>query len=338
MLIAVDADGGDYAPREIVKGAVEAARELDIEIALVGRKVILEMLVRRYSKKGRLSIIESSQIIDYSESPVQAIHNKPDSSIVVGTNLLKQKKADAFVSAGNTGACLAAGFMILERIEGIKRPALCGIIHVLPTNPVLLIDAGANVDCQPNFLVQFAQLGTVFAKGFLRIDRPRVALLNNGAEELKGNQLIKESYQLLKNTPNINFIGNIEGQDILRGKTDVIVTDGFSGNIVLKTMEGFAEVFNETLGLGKTDKIDKNMQGSALVHYVELATLVKRMDYKEYGGALLLGVNGNLIVAHGRSHAKAMKNAIRLAQRVVESNLIETIRESVASSSPSVST
>jgi phosphate acyltransferase len=327
MLIAVDADGGDYAPREIVKGAAEAAKELDIDIALVGRKVILEMLVRRYSKKGKLSIIESSQVIDYSEPPVQAIRNKPDSSIVVGVTLVKEKKADAFVSAGNTGAVLAAGFMLLDRIEGIKRPALCGIIHVLPTNPVLLVDAGANVDCQPHFLVQFAQLGSVFARGFLRIEMPRVALLNNGSEETKGNQLIKESYQLLKNVGNINFIGNIEGQDILRGKADVIVTDGFSGNIVLKTMEGFADMFNETIGLGKSSRIDKDMQGSTLVHYVELTTLIKRMDYKEYGGACLLGVNGNIIVAHGRSHAKAIKNAIRLARRTVEANVIDTLKE-----------
>ena len=324
MLIAVDADGGDYAPREIVKGAAEAAEEYKLDIALVGRKTVLDMLVRRYGKNQKMAIIETSQTIDCSENPLQAIRTKPDSSIVVGTQLVKNNEVSAFVSAGNTGAMLTAAYLNLERVKGIKRPALCGIIHITG-KPVFLIDVGANVDCKPDFLLQFGYMGATFAKGFLEIDEPRVGLLNNGEEEIKGNTLTKESYKLLQKA-RLNFVGNIEGQDILNDKADVIVTDGFIGNIVLKTMEGFGHIFQGILGVGQSYKIDTQLQGSALVHYVDLTSLVKRMDYKEYGGACLLGVNGNIIVAHGRSHSKAIKNAIHLAHRTVETGVTESIR------------
>jgi glycerol-3-phosphate acyltransferase PlsX len=324
MLIAVDADGGDYAPREVVKGAVEAAEEYKLDIALVGKKTVLDMLIRRYAKKQKFTIIETSQTITCAENPLQAVRNKPNSSIVVGTKLVKERKVDAFVSAGNTGAMLTSSYLNLERIAGIKRPALCGIIHIT-NKPVFLIDVGANVDCQPDFLLQFAYMGSTFAKGFLEIDTPRVGLLNNGEEEIKGNALAKETYKLLMKT-DLNFIGNIEGQDILTDKADVIVADGFIGNIVLKTMEGFGDIFQNLLGIGQSSKVDTQLQGSALVHYVDLTSLVRRMDYKEYGGACLLGVNGTVIVAHGRSHSKAVKNAIHMAQRAVESEIVESIK------------
>lgn len=322
MIIAVDADGGDYAPREVVKGAAEAAKEYRIDIVLLGKKTILDMLVRRYTNGQSLTIIDTEQTIECHESPVQAIRSKPDSSIVIGTNLVRDGIASAFVSAGNTGAVLTAAYFNLEKIEGVQRPALCGIIQTNAYNPVLLIDAGANVDCQPGHLVQFAKLGTVFAKGFLNIDSPRVGLLNNGEEEIKGNLLVRNSHQLLTKT-NLNFIGNIEGQEILKGKTDVLVTDGFTGNIVLKVIEGLGDTFQNFLGAGQ--QVDHQLHGTALVNYVSLTSMVKKIDYKEYGGACLLGINGNIVVAHGRSHAKAIKNAIHLAHRASETNIVEAI-------------
>jgi glycerol-3-phosphate acyltransferase PlsX len=325
MIIAVDAAGGDYAPREIVKGAAEAAEEYRVDIALVGRKTILDRLARHYARKPNLTIIEAGQIIESNEHPVQAIRSKPDSSIVVGTKLVRDGIASAFVSAGNTGAVLAAAFLNLERIEGVQRPALCGIVHANTASPVLLIDAGANVDCKPSYLVQFAQLGSTFAEWIFGISSPQVGLLNNGEEEIKGNLLARDSYQLLKKT-DLNFIGNIEGQEILKGKADVIVTDGFTGNIVLKTIEGFGDTFQSLLGIGQSFRVDHHLQGSALVHYVDLTSMVNRMDYKEYGGACLLGINGNIIVAHGRSRAKAIKNAIHLAYRSTETRIVEAIK------------
>lgn len=327
MIIAVDADGGDSASRELVKGATEAADEYGIDITLIGKKAILDRLVRHYAKKQNVTIIEASQTIECSESPVQAVRSKPDSAIVIGTKLVKDGAASAFVSAGSTGAVLAAAFLFLERIKGVQRPALCGIIQIKPENPVLLIDVGANVDCRPNHLVQFGQLGSTFAQKFLYAESPKVGLLNNGEEETKGNTLSKESYQLLKKS-NLNFIGNVEGQDILNRKADVVVTDGFTGNIVLKALEGFGDAFLNVLGIGRSFKIDKQLQGSALVHYVELASMAKRMDYKEYGGACLLGVNGNIIVAHGRSQARAIKNAIHLAYHATETKVVEAIKNS----------
>jgi len=327
-IIALDADGGDYAPRELVKGAAEAAEEYNVDIALLGKKTILDMLVRRYAKNCTLSIIETSQTIGCHERPTAAIRNKPDSSIVVGTHMVKDGTASAFVSAGNTGAVLTAAYLNLKRLEGIQRPALCSIIHSSEaTNPILLIDAGANADCQPGFLVQFAELGSIFAKAFIGIEAPRIALLNNGEEEIKGNTLIRESYQLLKQTP-LNFIGNIEGQEIMTGKTDVIVTDGFTGNIVLKTMEGFSDIFQDLMEIGQSYKVDQHLQGSALVNYMDFTSTVKRLDYKEYGGACLLGVNGNIVVAHGRSQSKAIKNAINLAHQIIETKIVEAINHS----------
>ena len=322
MIIAVDADGGDYAPREVVKGAAEAAEEYGIDIALLGKKSILDMLVRRYVNGQSLTIINTEQTIECNESPVQAIRSKPDSSIVIGTNLVRDGIASAFVSAGNTGAVLTAAFLNLEKIEGVQRPALCSIIQTNDYNPVLLIDAGANVDCQPSYLVQFARLGSIFAKGFLNVDSPRVGLLNNGEEEIKGNLLIRNSHQLLKKT-NLNFIGNVEGQEIMKGKTDVIVTDGFTGNIVIKVMEGLGDTFQNFFGTGQ--QVDHQLHGTALVNYVDLTSMAKKLDYKEYGGACLLGTKGNIVVAHGRSYAKAIKNAIHLAHRASETSIVEAI-------------
>jgi glycerol-3-phosphate acyltransferase PlsX len=329
MIIAVDADGGDYAPREIVKGAVEAANEYQIDIALLGKKAVLDMLIRRYTKKQNCIVIETGQTITCEDQPVQAVRTKQDSSIVVGTKLVKDGFASAFVSAGNTGAVLAAAYLIMGQLPNIQRPALCSVIHIVPSNPFLLIDVGANVDCQTNHLAQFALLGSTFARGLLNIEEPRVGLLNNGTEEIKGNALMRETYKMLQDT-DLNFIGNVEGQDLLNGKADVIVTDGFTGNIVLKSLEGFVDIFQHLLGIGQSFNVDRHLQGSALVHYIDLTSMVKRMDYKEYGGACLLGVNGNIIVAHGRSHAKAIKSAVHLAHRATEIQVVDAIKRAIS--------
>lgn len=326
ITVAVDAAGGDYAPQEVVKGAAAAAEEYGVHVALVGRRALLEKLLRRYQAELNLTLVEATEVIDCNESPVQAVRSKPDSSIVVGTKLVHDGFASAFVSAGNTGAVVGAAFIILERIEGVQRPALCSVVPVDSANPALLIDVGANVDCRPEFLVQFAQLATIFARGVLGIDSPRVGLLNGSEERIESNFLANESFQLLKKT-NLNFIGNVGGQEILTGKADVIVTDGFTGNVVIKTVEGLADTVQNLLTADQAFEIARDLEGAALVHYTELATTVGRLDYKECGGACLLGINGNIIVAHGRSKAKAIKNAIHLAYKAAEANVVQAIRE-----------
>jgi len=326
ITVAVDAAGGDYAPREVVKGAAAAAEEYGVHVALVGRKALLEKLLRRYPAELNLTIVEATEVIDCSESPVQAVRSKPDSSIVVGTKLVHDGFASAFVSAGNTGAVVGSAFLNLERIEGVQRPALCSVVPVDSANPALLIDVGANVDCRPEFLVQFAQLATIFARGVLGIDSPRVGLLNGSEERIESNLLAKESFQLLKKT-DLNFIGSVSGQDILKAKADVIVTDGFTGNVVIKTIEGLADIIQNLLTADKAFEIARGLEGAALVHYAQLASMVGRLDYTECGGACLLGINGNVIVAHGRSRAKAIKNAIHLAYRAAEADVVQAIKE-----------
>lgn len=326
MIIAVDAAGGDYAPHEVIKGAVMAAEEQDVDIALVGRKSLIHVSAARYMKKSRLSIVDASQVIEHDESPMRAVMSKPDSSIVVGINLLKEGKAQAFVSAGNTGAVFGAAFLKLGIMEGIERPAICAILDITESTPVALIDAGANADCKPHYLVQFAEMGALFARNVIGIEFPRVALLNNGSEETKGNRLAAESFPLLKEA-GLNFIGNIEANEIPKGKADVVVTDGFTGNIVLKTLEGMGEAVQNFKELWKGLHNAYHVHGSPLSTSVGFSTWAKKMDFREYGGACLLGVNGNVIKAHGRSHARAIKSAILLARQTAEGNVIETIRK-----------
>jgi len=284
------------------------------------------MLVRRYEVEPRLTIVEATEVIGCNEPPVQAVRGKPDSSIVVGVKLVRNGLASAFVSAGNTGAIVGAAFLNLARIEGVQRPALCGVFPIDAISTSLLIDVGANVDCRPDFLVQFAQLGNFFARSVLSIDSPRVGLLNGSDERIEANILAKESYQLLEKT-NLNFIGNVGGQDIFTGKADVIVTDGFTGNVVLKTIEGLGDVVQNLMSAEQAFKISSDLRGIALVQYSKLACMLERMDYKEYGGACLLGVDGNIIVAHGRSQAKAIKNAIHLAYRAAQTGVVQVIKE-----------
>ncbi|HIE17252.1 MAG TPA: phosphate acyltransferase PlsX [Dehalococcoidia bacterium] len=328
MMIAVDAAGGDYAPHEVVKGAVAAVEEYQLDVALVGRKALLQMLARHHGMKSGLTIVQASQVIECNESPLQAVRSKPDSSIVVGTKLVRDGTASAFVSAGNTGAVLCSAFLNLPRLKGVQRPALCSVVSVDADSPFLLIDVGANVDCRPEFLLEFAQLGTLFARGVLDIDSPRVGLLADWDVSNGGSPLIAESYRLLSNSA-LNFIDNIGGKDILRGKADVIVTDGFTGNIVLKTMEGLAGILQNFLEADRVFKIGDSLRDTALVHYSQLISIAERMDYKEYGGACLLGIRGNIIVAHGRSQARAIKNAIYLAHKAVRAGVTEMIGDGI---------
>jgi glycerol-3-phosphate acyltransferase PlsX len=327
-VIAVDAAGGDYAPHEIVKGAIKAAQDFKAEIALVGRKDILSVLAGRYLNKLGITIVDASQVIGFDESPIEAVQGKPESSIVVGTNLVKDGSASAFVSAGSTGAIFFSALVSLGKVEGIDRPAI-GTLISINTTPILLIDSGANVDCRPGHLVQFAQLGSIYAREVFGLSSPRVGLLNVGEEEGKGNRLAKESYQLLKETK-LNFIGNIEGHDISdisKGTVDVIVTDGFTGNIVLKTLEGLGDTFLKLRHLGQTLSKAYHLRGRELLVEGGLASLSNRMDYRQYGGASLLGINGNIIIAHGRSRATAIKNAIGLAKRASDQNVWQKIKE-----------
>jgi glycerol-3-phosphate acyltransferase PlsX len=326
ITVAVDAAGGDYAPHEVVRGAAAAAEEYGVNVVVVGRKAVLEKLVRRCGGERGLTIVEASEIIDCNEPPIQAVRGKPDSSIVVGTRLVEEGIASAFVSAGNTGAVVGAAFMNLARIEGVQRPALCGVFPVDATNTALLIDVGANVDCRPEFLVQFARLGSFFARRVLGIESPRIGLLNVSGGRIEANLLTRESHELLIKS-GLNFVGDVGGQEILTGKADVIVTDGFTGNVVLKTIEGLGGVVQNLMTAEQAYKISSDLRGAALVHYAEFAATVERMDYKEYGGACLLGIDGNIIVAHGRSQAKAIKNAIHLGYRAAQTGVVEAIKE-----------
>jgi len=325
VIIAVDAEGGDYAPREIVKGAIEAVRAYPVEVVLVGRKSILEMLLRRYSKVSGVSIVDATEVVRGDEEPIQAVQSKPNSSVVVGAKLVRDGIVDGFVSAGSTGATVVASFLNLKMVPCIERMALCAVADLNQPQPTLIVDVGVNVNCKPIFLVQFAQLANILAKQVLAIESPRVGLLNVGEEEVKGSTLAREAYQMLKKA-NLNFIGNVEGFDVLRGKADIIVTDGFTGNVLIKTIEGYSEVVQELLELGEMAQIDQYLTGPALAQYVQLASVVRKLDYTQYGGACLLGLEGNIVIAHGRSRAAAIRNAIYLAYLAARQGIVEAVK------------
>jgi len=326
--IALDAAGGDYAPHEVVKGAIKAAQEFGVEIILVGRKNVIQKLADKALTRTGITIVDAKQVIDFNEHPIKAIQGKPDSSIVIGTNLVKEGEADAFVSAGNTGAVVACALLTLGKAKGVARPAIGCFLDIYSARPPLLVDAGANADCRPEQLLEFARLGSIYSKYLLNIDSPRVGLLCNGAEEGKGNRLAVEAHQLLKENKKIHFIGNIEGHDIARKNADVVVTDGFTGNIVLKTIEGFNDNFLTSIKeLGHVFSSVSRLKTRDLLHDIGLVKMTKKMDYSEYGGACLLGVNGNIIIAHGRSQSKAIKNAIGLAKETIERGIMDKIRE-----------
>lgn len=323
MKIAVDAMGGDHAPEEIIKGAIIAAEASpDVQIILVGQKEHMQKFLSGSLPKN-ISQYEASEVIAMDEHPANAVRKKKDSSIVVATRLVKQGEADAVVSAGSTGAQMAAALLGLGRIKGIERPAIATILPT-PEGGKLILDVGANMDATPEQLCQYGLMGSIYATKILGISKPRVGLLNVGAEEGKGNDLTQKAYQLLKVSP-INFIGNVEGRDVPYGRADVVVCEGFTGNILLKTAEGLAGVLFQQI----KEKITSNMvrKLGALAVKPGLKEIAQMMDYAEYGGAPLLGVNGISIICHGSSKAKAITNAIRVAQECVQVRLIEQIRD-----------
>ena len=321
MRIALEVMGGDYAPQETVAGAILAAQEYKTKIILVGNEAAIAKEIEKYvENKDLITIQHASEIIGMDEHPVTAVRKKRDSSIVVANVLVKEKKADAVVSVGNTGAAMAASLFELGRIKGIDRPAIAIMIPTVKGFTVLL-DAGANADCKPNNLKQFALMGSLYVEKVLGVSNPRVGLINIGTEESKGNELTKLAYAVLKGYSDINFAGNIESRELQTGYVDVAVCDGFIGNIILKTMEGtVAFLMNAFNDIVKKQSIgDKGEIFKELKH---------RIDYAEYGGAPLLGVNGVSIIGHGSSKADAIKNAVRVAKESVEKNLINLISES----------
>lgn len=326
MRIAVDAMGGDYAPAEIIKGAIRAAKEFtDTTIVLVGDSGKFMKFVPGGKLPSNVEVVETTEVIEMDEHPATAVRNKKDSSIVVGTRLVHEGQAGAIVSAGSTGAQMAAAMLGLGRIKGISRPGIATIIPTLQKGK-LLVDVGANPDAKPENLLQFAIMASIYAELILGITKPRVALLNIGSEEGKGNELVKEAYELFKKS-SLNFIGNIEGRDIPAGNADVIVCDAFVGNIVLKTMEGlgstFAKLLKEKLTANSIRKIGALLVKPGLKEFAQI------MDYSEYGGAPLLGVNGTSIICHGSSDEIAIFNAIRVAKECIEENIVEKIASEV---------
>lgn len=323
MRIALDAMGGDYAPAETVKGALVAAAA-GLEIALVGPPASIEMELARYGRyPAGISVVPASQVIAMDEHPALAVRQKTDSSLSVGLRLVKSGEAAAFVSAGNTGAVMAAALFILGRIEGVERPALGGVLPSATNTPVLLLDIGANADCKPAWLLQFAQMGSAYLERTFQVRTPRVALLNIGEEEGKGNQLAREAHALLKRS-GLNFIGNIEGKDIPRGLADVVVTDGFTGNVLLKTAEGVVDYVVAELRAAMTSRPHYKL--AAAVLRPAFRRVARRLDYREYGGVPLLGVNGVVIIAHGRSNARAIASALRVAEQAVSGGMREALQ------------
>lgn len=326
MKIAVDAFGGDFAPEQIVEGSLEAASEYGIEILLVGKEDILTGLIEGKSGQERISIIDAKEIIGMDESPVDAVRKKKDSSLVKAAALVKSGEAVGMISAGSTGAAMAASLFGMGRIKGVERPAITSLMPTR-TGVCLIADVGANVDCRPSQLVQFGQMGAIYAERVLGRKNPTVGLLNIGEEPSKGNEAAQKAYQDLKSS-GLNFLGNIEGRDIPKGHVDVVVCDGFVGNIVLKFAEGLGSAL---FGMMK-EEFTKTTTAKlgALLLKPGLRQMKKRMDYTEYGGAPLLGVNGISIIAHGSSNAKAIRNAIRVAAEAAENRVVESITEVMA--------
>ena len=326
--VAVDAMGGDNAPLEIVKGAVEAVNESNkIKVYLTGKKELIESELSKYTyDKERIEVVNATEVIETAEPPVMAIRKKKDSSIVVALNMVKEGTCDAFVSAGSSGAVLVGGQLIVGRIKGIERPPLAPLI---PTEKgcSLLIDCGANVDARPSHLVQFAKMGSVYMESVMGIEKPRVAIVNIGAEEEKGNALVKETFPLLKNCPEINFIGSIEARDIPTGYADVIVCEAFVGNVILKLYEGVAGSLVRVIKKGMMETL-RGKIGGALVK-PSMKKVLKDFDTSENGGAPLLGLNGLVVKTHGSSKANEIKNSILQCVSFKEQKINEKIKEKV---------
>lgn len=328
MNIALDVMGGDHAPQQLVEGAVLAAREFGVTISLVGQTEVIARELEQYDTAGLdLPIVAASQVIEMDDKPARAVREKPDSSMVVASRLVKNGEAQAFVTAGNTGGALTAGILQIGRIKGISRPAL---LTPFPTRKgfCVVLDVGANADVRPEYLPQFAVMGSIYAEQVLKRENPAVRILSNGEEEGKGNQLVLACYRLLEKTPNINFQGNIESQEVIDGLSDVVVTDGFTGNIFVKTTESVARmllrVVFEELTAGPINRMGMFLAQNGL------RKARARMDDSAYGGAMLLGLSGLVIVAHGRSDANTIRHAIRIAKEGLEHDIPGKIAAGVA--------
>ncbi len=334
MVILLDAMGGDNAPDANIKGAVKAIEQVKSDVVLIGNKEIINKKVKEFYGKDdisqispRLKIHHTTEVIEMEDIPTQAIKHKKDSSMVVGFNLLKEGKGDVFISAGNSGALLTGATLLVGRIKGVDRPALAGILPAYKSRLVLM-DCGSNTNCKPINLLQFAQMSSIYLKTTLKVENPVVGLLNIGTEETKGNELTKEAYSLIKEKAeelNINFIGNVEGRDAFSGKIDIVVTDGFTGNIFLKSVEGLGKFVKRTL----TESLKKNIISkiAALPALPAIKRFAKTVDYKEYGGALFLGVKKPVVKAHGSSDEKLFEFTIKQAEQFVENKAVDKLIE-----------
>lgn len=324
MIIALDGMGGDHAPGEIIKGALESLVAFsDIHIHIYGDEVAMAPYLQEHE---RLKVVHCTEVIEPEDEPVRAIRRKKDASMVRMAQAVKDGEAGAGVSAGNTGALMAAGLFVVGRIDGIERPALAQALPTVDGKGFVLLDLGANADAKPSQLGQYAVMGSIYAEKVRGVVNPRIGLLNIGTEEGKGNELTKAAYDVVKELP-INFIGNVEARDLLTGAVDVAVTDGFTGNMVLKTIEGTAQGFFTMLK--EVYMTSTKTKLAATLIKKELGGLKKKMDYAEYGGAGLFGLNAPIIKAHGSSNANAIYNAIRQARTMVEYDVSGTIRETI---------
>lgn len=328
MKIVIDGMGGDNAPKSNVEGAVNAIKEYQVDLIITGDKDLLEKEFSNYEfDRNKLEIVHTTEIIENEDKPVKAIRSKKDSSMVVALNLVKEGKADAIISAGNTGALLAGGLFVVGRIKGIDRPCLCSAIPNVKRGMTLIADCGANADCKPKNLVEFAAMSNIYSRKVLGLENPKVALANVGLEEGKGNDLVKRSYEEIKKL-DLNFIGNVEAREVINAYTDIIICDGFTGNILLKSAEGVAlsvmSLIKETFMASTKSKI-----GTLLIKD-DLRKLKSFIDYSEYGGAPLLGLNGGVIKAHGSSDAKAIKNAINQGIKFSKGKVVEDINQFIS--------
>lgn len=322
MRIAIDAMGGDHAPGLIVQGAVEAAAEYpDTQLLLVGNTSVIEPLLKGQQPKN-ITLCHATDVIGSDDEPVKAVRRKKEASMVVAGRLVKEKEADAMLSAGNTGALMATGLLVVGRMDGIERPALAPMMPTMDDVGVLALDLGANMDAKPEHLLQYAIMGSIYRSKVHGMEKPRVGLLNVGTEAMKGNETTKAAFELLEQAP-IHFIGNVEARDVLNHNCDVLICDGFAGNIMLKAMEGAAgSIFTslkDAFGQSVMTKL------AAAIMLPRLRTIKKKMDYKEHGGAPLLGLNGLVVKCHGSSDVIAVKNAVRQARISIQNKLIESI-------------
>jgi len=325
--------GGDHAPAEIVAGALRAQAELDIDVLLVGDREQIEASLKHHTSSHSVEIVDSEGTIEMHEEPLSGLRRKPKASINVAMDLVKQNRADAVVSAGHSGAAMAAGLLRLGRLRGIDRPAIGAVLPtILASKSVLILDVGANVDCRTKYLEQFVVMGEIYSEYVLGVEDPKVGLLNIGEEACKGNDLAVRTHQKLQENPQISFIGNAEGRDVLSGRFDVIVCDGFAGNVLLKFAEAVGEVMLQILKEELPQGI-RGQMGTVLLK-PNLKRLKQRVDHAEHGGGLLLGVDGICIISHGSSQAPSIFNAIRIAKEAFDNKVLERIQSRTTTTAP----